>query len=62
MKKIIKVNIFFELEIEEKENICNKAWEYIEDNLSNVFSTEGEELTIYNLNGERYFEDEEEED
>lgn len=62
MKKIVKVEVFFELEVEEKENIYDKAWEYIDNNLSDVFSTEGEELTIYNLNGERYFEDEEEEE
>ena len=62
MKKIVEVNVFFELEVEEKENICDSAWEYIEGNLSSVFSTEGSELTIYNPNGERYFEDEESED
>lgn len=61
MKKIVEVNVFFELEVEEKENIHDKAWEYIEDNLSDVFSIEGSELTIYNPNGERYFEDDEEE-
>lgn len=60
MKKIIEVNIFFELEVEEKESIYDKAWEYIEDNLSSAFDTEGSELTIYNLNGEQYFEEDEE--
>ena len=60
MKKIVEVNVFFELEVEEKENIWHSAWKYIEDNLSDVFSIEGSELTIYNPNGERYFEDEEE--
>lgn len=59
MKKIIEVNVFFELEVEEKENIYNKIWKYIEDNLSDAFSIEGSELTIYNPNGERYFEDDE---
>lgn len=62
MKKIVKVDIFFELEVEEEENVYDKAWEYIEDNLSGAFDTEGSELTIYNLNGEQYFEDDEEEE
>lgn len=60
MKKIIEVNVFFELETKEGEDIRDKAWEYIHSNLSELFSTEGSELTIYNLNGEEYFEDEEE--
>lgn len=59
MKKIIEANIFFELEIKEEENIYDKAWKYIKSNLSELFSIEGSELTIYNLNGEEYFEDEE---
>ena len=61
MKKIVNVDVFFELEIEEGENIYNKAWEYVENNLSDAFSTEGSELIIYNLNGKQYFEDDEEE-
>lgn len=60
MKKIIEVNIFFELETKENEDIRGKAWEYIHSNMSELFSTEGSELTIYNLNGEEYFEDKEE--
>ena len=60
MKKIINVDVFFELETKENEDIRGKAWEYINSNLSEVFSTEGSELTIYNLNGEEYFEDGEE--
>ena len=60
MKKIIKVDVFFELETKENEDIRGKAWKYIDSNLSEVFSTEGSELTIYNLNGEEYFEDDEE--
>lgn len=62
MKKIAEVNVFFELEVEEKENIYDSAWKYIEDNLSDVFSIEGSEVIIYNPNGERYFEDEENEE
>ena len=62
MKKIVEVNIFFELEKEKDESIYPKAWKYIEDNLSDVFSFEGSELTIYNLNGEEYFESEDEEE
>lgn len=57
MKKIIRTDIFFELEIKEKENIYEKAWEYIKSNLSELFSVEGSELTVYNLDGEEYFED-----
>lgn len=60
MKKIIKVDVFFELETKENEDIRDKAWKYIDSNLSEVFSIEGSELTIYNLNGEEYFEDDEE--
>jgi hypothetical protein len=60
MRKIIKVDVFFELETKEGEDIRDKAWEYIDSNMSELFSTEGSELTIYNLNGEEYFEDEEE--
>lgn len=60
MKKIIKIDVFFELETKENENVRDKAWEYIDSNLSEVFSTEGSELIIYNLNGEEYFEDDEE--
>jgi hypothetical protein len=60
MKKIIKVDVFFELETKENEDIRDKAWEYIDSNMSELFSTEGSELTIYNLNGEEYFDDEEE--
>ena len=62
MKKIVEVNVFFELEVEEKENIWSSAWKYIEDNLSDVFSIEGSELTFYNPNGEQYFEEEEEDE
>ena len=60
MKKIIKIDVFFELETKEGEDIRDKAWEYIDSNMPELFSTEGSELTIYNLNGEEYFEDEEE--
>lgn len=60
MKKIIKIDVFFELETKEGEDIRGKAWEYIDSNMPELFSTEGSELTIYNLNGEEYFEDEEE--
>ena len=62
MKKIVNVDVFFELEIEAGENVYDSAWKYIKNNLPNVFNTEGSELTIYNLNGEEYFEDYEEED
>jgi hypothetical protein len=62
MKKIVEVNIFFELEKEKDESIYPKAWKYIEDNLYDAFSIEGSELTIYNLNGEEYFESEDEEE
>ena len=63
MRKIVKVDVFFEFDFEkEKEvSIYEKAWEYIDKNLPNIFSTEGSELTIYNLNGEEYSGNEDEE-
>ena len=60
MKKIIKIDVFFELETKEGGDVRGKAWEYIDSNMPKLFSVEGSELTIYNLNGEEYFEDEEE--
>ena len=60
MKKIIKIVVFFELETKEGEDVRGKAWEYIDSNMPKLFSVEDSELTIYNLNGEEYFEDEEE--
>lgn len=60
MKKIIKIDVFFELETKEGEDVRGKAWEYIDSNMPKLFSIEGSELTIYNLNGEEYFEDDEE--
>lgn len=60
MKKIIKIDVFFELETKEGEDVRGKAWEYIDSNMPKLFSVEDSELTIYNLNGEEYFEDEEE--
>ena len=60
MKKIIKIVVFFELETKEGEDVRGKAWEYIGSNMPKLFSVEDSELTIYNLNGEEYFEDEEE--
>lgn len=63
MRKIVEVDVSFEFEFEKEKgvSIYEKAWEYINKNLPKVFSTEGSELTIYNLNGEEYFESEDEE-
>ena len=63
MRKIVNVDVCFELEFEKGEgvSIYEKAWEYIDKNLPKVFNTEGSELTIYNLDGEEYFEGEDEE-
>ena len=63
MRKIVEVNVSFEFEFEKGKgvSIYEKAWEYIDKNLPKVFNTEGGELTIYNLNGEEYFESEDEE-
>ena len=63
MRKIVNVDVRFELEFEEGEgvSIYEKAWEYIDKNLPKVFNIEGSELTIYNLDGQEYFEGEDEE-
>ena len=56
MRKIVNVDVRFELEFEEGEgvSIYEKAWEYIDKNLPKVFNIEGSELTIYNLDGQEY--------
>lgn len=60
MKKIVRADVFFEIETEENVSIYEKAWEYLHEILPNVFSIEGSELTIYNLDGTEYFESEDE--
>jgi hypothetical protein len=62
MKKIVRADVFFEIETEKNVSIYEKAWEYLDKILPDVFSVEGSELTIYNLDGTEYFESENEED
>jgi hypothetical protein len=62
MKKIVRADVFFEIETEKNVSIYEKAWEYLDKILPDVFSVEGSELTIYNLDGTEYFESESAED
>lgn len=52
MKRVISVDIYFEIEASTEDEIREKAWEYLYDKLPEVFSTEGSELTLYNLEEE----------
>ena len=45
MKKVIGVDIYFELDTEKEGSaLCEEAWEYIKKNLPECFNTEGSEL------------------
>ena len=52
MKWVVSVDIYFEIETNTEDEICEKAWEYIHNKLPKVFNTEGSELALYNLDEE----------
>ena len=47
MKKILSTEVFFEIEINEWEDIYEKGWEYVHKHLPQCFDVECGELTVY---------------